>query len=1158
MPPSSQSILFALPLICGAVALLLGALFRRTKKLRFVLVLLTLTAGASAGSLIFFGLQSTPKVEVYQSGFRTSLSTTAGSDQSGIWSPVPWALPRTSGPALEICGLGGATQKRQLLARQTKRSLGQLVVDFPSSPRKRLDLKPFSAPLESDSVILASGRKFEIIWKTDQDETHVVIKHPNGATDTLPASAISYPKAWQFPDPGESDLNRSGLFLTRLAKDRGQRAHILVTNPALQSEENESEGDLVINGQSFAPDLNFSSKPDPNYLRVNRWNTVRKRFQSHIFKLSYERNFIEGKLLEVSRFDRLRLPLDFLKRDDTVHYLASDWLYQNPTPSPAQLGTGQSSEFKFTEGFVPDIENRISKYDSSDRPGVQVALTFDDGPVEKTTPRVLEILRQHQVPATFFVLGRNAQRNPDLMKRIRAEGHEIGNHSWDHSTVWYLNPDSQIGRSNEVIKETGSPPRFFRPPYGAMGKNRKWLAGQIADKWKVETVFWSVDPQEFRKTATDEEVIRNVVSEIHDGAVVLMHDINTRTVRTLPEIIHNLKRQKVEFLTLSELKAVSKGEQIPARQDRVQLPLTSGLPSYLTLPYLPADAGGAGTRIEIINDLPKIRSKQNIQPRGGGSWELPVNSGGSAIVQTSVLGPHLLMFLLIIGITLIAALAAGNLGNLYGSFLVAILGIVLTRFVLALSADHVFPDDVNLWNPTPLQSTDWLVENTTTIALYVPLLICGLILPAIIIAVQDTIGNRMISRLRLRKWFGFLLGLFALFMGLSIVWLAGGGERIGPIQKSAFYIPIIILSASWIIGVGGARGAESRTLTERCWPVFAALFFLLACIHGMFAVFRQDLGAILVLLPATWLFLCYASSQSSWVWRIALWVVAGLSVLWGFRFITSFLSAIHHDDYPFDIIPDVTAIKAVIGILIVIVTLLGLRALPTLTARRIGLPILGMSILFAGAVQLIPINPIARKIIVPKTESRKESLYSQYLRFRSVDRDFLNSEGTQRAMEISEEQKIVDVYGMGGWFGDGFGTLPFDRSRYNFLNDYVVSTFIRGQFGLTGVLALASWQLALLFYSTRLTLPRSSRSSQITARLAFWEAVGKLCCWVIGFISIYMIVSNLGFPWAPLTGKNVFLLGLNSSSDVLESSILVFLIATAAASIQKERRSALA
>ncbi|MDF1815954.1 MAG: polysaccharide deacetylase family protein, partial [Verrucomicrobiales bacterium] len=832
-----------------------------------------------------------------------------------------------------------------------------------------------------------------------------------------------------------------------------------------------------------------------------------------------------------------------------------DWLYQNPNPSPSQLGTGAPGNFEFTDGFVPDVENRISKYDASNRPGIQVALTFDDGPAEKTTPRVLDILRQHQVPATFFVLGNNVKRNPALMQRIRADGHEVGNHSWDHSSVWYLRADDQIGRSNQVIGESGELPRFFRPPYGAMGRSRKWLADKIAKKWSMETIYWSVDPQEFRRSATDEEVIRNVVSEIHDGAVVLMHDINTRTVRTLPEIIHNLKRQKIEFLTLSELKAVSKGEVLPPRRGPVQLPLSSGLPSYLTLPYLPADAGGSGIRIELVNHQPKILSKDTIRSRSGGGWELPVHSGGAVIIQTTMLGPSLVMVLIVLVATFITILAAATLGNLYGSFLVAILGLGLTRFVLAISADHVFPDDVNLWNPNPLQSTDWLVENTTTIALFAPLLLCGLILPAIFIGLQDSIGNRLISRFRLRRWFGFLAGLFLLFCGLAFVWIIGSGERIGPVQKSAFYIPVIILCTSWIIGVGGARGAESRTLTERCWPVFAALFFLLACIHGMFAVFRQDLGAVLVLLPATWLFLCYASSQASWIWRTALWAVAGLSVVWAFRFITSFLTAIHLDDYPFEIIPDVKAIKIVIAILLVLVTLLGLRSLPNATARRIGLPILGISVAIAACVQLIPINPIARKFIVPKTESRKESLYSQYLRFRSVDRDFLNSEGTQRAMEISEEQKIVDVYAMGGWFGDGFGTLPFDRSRYNFLNDYAVSTFVRGQFGLTGVLSLAAWQLSLLFYSTRLTLPRTSSRSQVTARLAFWEVAGKLSCWVIGFISIYMIVSNLGFPWAPLTGKNVFLLGLNSSSDVLETSILVFLIAAAATSVQKERRS---
>ncbi len=1158
--PLSQSILFALPLVCGAAALILGAIFRRSVGLRIPLVLLSSIAGLSACALIVFGLLSTPRVEIFQNGFRTAIFNTQddAKAQDGSWSPVPWALPRTGGPALEICGVGGVNQKRRVLARQTQRGRGQLFVDFPGSLRNRPNFEAFSVPIESNTEILYKGEKTEITWKTEKDEEKVVIRHSNGSTETVGAGSLFYPNARQFPDSDQSDLNRSGIFLSRFDKDRGQRAHLLVINPGINSDGVDNKEKLIVNGKAYSPNLEFSSQPDPDLLRVTRWNSVQQRFQSHTFKLSFQRNFVEGELVKVSRFDRLRLPMEFLKRDDTVHFLVSDWLYQNPTPSPAQLGSGSPSNFDSPSNFVPDIENRISKYDTSNRPGTQVALTFDDGPVEGTTPKLLDILRQHQVPATFFVLGKNAIKNPELMKRIRDDGHEIGNHTWDHSTAWYLKADEQIGRSNQAIGETGSLPRFFRPPYGAMGNSNKWLAGKIASKWSMETIYWSVDPQEFRKSASDDEVIRDVVSNIHDGAVVLMHDIHLRTIRTVPEIIHNLKRQKVEFLTLSALKAVSKGEHIPAHRGTVRLPTTSGLPSYLTLPYLPADASGSGTRIEIVDEKVKLFSPEKISERENGGWELPLGSGGAVYLSTGTLGPSMLMVALVLAATLITILASVSLGNLQGSFIVAILGLVLTRFVLAMSADHVFPDDVNLWNPTPLESTNWLVDNTTAIALLVPILLCAIILPSSFIGVQDLIGNRLIGRFRLRRWFGFLLGLVLLFCGLAFVWIAGAGERIGSIQKSAFYIPIIILCTSWIVGVGGARGAESRTLTERCWPVFAALFFLMAIIHCMFAVFRQDLGAILVLLPATWLFLCYASSQANWLWRAALWILAGMSVVWGFRFISSFLAAIHHDDYPFDIIPDVDAIKAVAGILVVIVTLLCLRALPRHTARRVGLPILGMSILLAVGVQFIPINPIARKLIIPKSESRKEALYSQYLRFRSVDRDFLNSEGTQRAMEISEEQKIVDVYGMGGWFGDGFGTLPFDRSRYNFLNDYVVSTFVRGQFGLTGVLALAFWQLSLLFYSTRLTLPRNSRNSLITARLAFWEAGGKLSCWVIGFISIYMIISNLGFPWAPLTGKNVFLLGLNSSSDVLESSILIFMICAAAASVQKERRSTLA
>jgi len=1148
LEPFHQSLLFAIPLVCGAVALVLGGIFRRSSALRFVLVLLTVLAGVSASGLILIGLLSVPKLEVYQSGFRTSLSTTdQGQSQAGFWSPVPWALPKTSGAAVEICGLGGGGQKRSLLARQTQRSQGQLIVDFPSRPGKRVDLEPFTSPINGDAELTHRGEVIKIAWREVGSESSVVITYSNGRKESLSSSSIRFPKALRLKPTNAG--SSSGLYLTRSSKDRDQEAQILVLSPDLRGpsgDESSNEQSFLVNGKPFLPKLEFSSSGSPKYMRVTRWNTVQKRFQNHVFSLDFERDNLQGTLLDISRFDRLRLPQKFLQREDTTHFIVSDWLYQNPTPSPSQLGSGH----------VGSVENRLSKYDASNRAGTQVALTFDDGPVPTNTPKVLDTLRANGILATFFVRGDNAKRYPELMKRIRQEGHEIGNHSWDHSSIWYLKTDWQIKASNDVIAETGGLPRFFRPPYGAMGKNRKWLATKIANDYNLETVFWSVDPQEFRSSKSDDEVIQSVVRDIHDGAIVLMHDINSKTTRTLPEIVKNLKRQKVEFLTLSELRNVSKGKVVQKRSGPIRLPTVTGLPSYLTLPYLPADTGGASTRLEIgEGGFLKLLSKESIKQKSGGVWELPVRSGGTVFLQTNQLGPTAMMIAVAALATIIAIIAVLKFGNMLGAFIVAVLGLVLTRLVLALSADHVFPDNVNLWSPPLQPSANWLVENTTTIAVLAPILICAMILPAVVLGLQDTVGNKLIGGFRLRKWFGFIAGFFGLLVVISAVWLLGGGERIGPVQKSAFYLPLIILSTAWIVGVGGVRGAQSRTPTERCWPVFAALFFILACVHGMFAVFRQDLGAILVLLPSTWLFICYASNQASWAWRGLLWILAGLAVFWGIRFISSFLSAIHFDDYPLEIIPDVFWIKIALGVLLFIITLLILRSLPNKKARQIGLPILFFSILAAVGMQFIPINSLARKIIIPKSESQKEGLYSQYLRFRSVDRDFLSSEGTQRAMEISEEQKIVDVYGMGGWFGDGFGTLPFDRSRYNFLNDYLVSTFIRGQFGLTGVLALAAWQLALLFYSTGLTIPKNTRKSRFTARKAFWESAGRLSCWVIGFISIYMIVSNLGFPWAPLTGKNVFLLGLNSSSDVLESSILIFIISAAAAVVQKERRS---
>lgn len=183
-----------------------------------------------------------------------------------------------------------------------------------------------------------------------------------------------------------------------------------------------------------------------------------------------------------------------------------------------------------------------------------VALTFDDGPDPIDTPEIMNILKEKGVRATFFVLGQAAHDNPDLLKRLVKEGHEIGNHSFNHD-YQQRRLLKEINQTDEqVYAATGTHTHFYRPPGGFLTK------GQLESIKKNGQVvaLWSVDSKDWRNPGV-KQIVKNVLDNVSPGAIILLHDggfQRTQTVKALAQIIDSLENQGYRFVTLSELKAL--------------------------------------------------------------------------------------------------------------------------------------------------------------------------------------------------------------------------------------------------------------------------------------------------------------------------------------------------------------------------------------------------------------------------------------------------------------------------------------------------------------------------------------------------------------------------------------------------------------------------
>ena len=200
-------------------------------------------------------------------------------------------------------------------------------------------------------------------------------------------------------------------------------------------------------------------------------------------------------------------------------------------------------------------------YWSGDTQQKLVALTFDDGPNEPYTARVLDILQREHVHATFFLIGRNVRRFPDTVARIVREGHVVGNHSDSHPLAFAFRPSPQLQQEVDDAEESihaagGTYPSLFRPPNGLRSP---WLMS-LLEADSLVAVTWDDAPKDWDPRPAS-ELVKRTLEQVHPGAIILLHDgmnltheaDQSETVKALPGIIEGLRARGYHFRTVPEL-----------------------------------------------------------------------------------------------------------------------------------------------------------------------------------------------------------------------------------------------------------------------------------------------------------------------------------------------------------------------------------------------------------------------------------------------------------------------------------------------------------------------------------------------------------------------------------------------------------------------------
>ena len=220
------------------------------------------------------------------------------------------------------------------------------------------------------------------------------------------------------------------------------------------------------------------------------------------------------------------------------------------TDNVEEIAMPISDFFDFIQtSYLSDKDAELYKKVQAEKHKKVVALTFDDGPNATTTPQALDILAKYKIKATFFVQGKNVAGNEAILKRMKSEGHEVGNHSWDHPVLTKLSLEDakkQLTDTESAITSVlGTSSKLMRPPYGA-------ISDDIRNSLDLSFILWDVDSLDW-KSKNEAAILAEIQRQASNGSIILMHDIHQTSVNSLPKVIEYLQGEGYSFVTVSEL-----------------------------------------------------------------------------------------------------------------------------------------------------------------------------------------------------------------------------------------------------------------------------------------------------------------------------------------------------------------------------------------------------------------------------------------------------------------------------------------------------------------------------------------------------------------------------------------------------------------------------